>query len=76
MRARWRNGAAAALLLTLQPVAGATPGAPPDVVLKGAVSRAAHQSYRELPFEVPEAVHRITAAFDYDRDAGTTLDSC
>jgi hypothetical protein len=48
---------------------------PPDVVLKGSISGADNQTYRALPFEVPQGVGRITIAFTYGgRDQHTTID--
>ena len=37
----------------------------PDLVLRGSLAGADHQSYREVPFTVPAGVERITIAFDY-----------
>jgi hypothetical protein len=47
---------------------------PPDVVLSGELTGADHESYRELAFQVPAHVDRITVSFDYQRGAGTTVD--
>ncbi|PTY07530.1 phosphotransferase [Opitutaceae bacterium EW11] len=47
----------------------------PDLVLKGTLTRADHQTYRTVPFRVPEGVERITVAFAYSgRDQHTTVD--
>src|SRR5512141_246520 len=46
-----------------------------DVVLKGTLTGAAHQSWRLVPFEVPAGTTRITVDFDYTtRDQRTTID--
>ena len=47
----------------------------PDVVLKGTISGTDNQTYRSLPFEVPQGVGRITIAFSYSgREQRTTID--
>lgn len=38
----------------------------PDLVLRGVLTGADHQTYRSVPFDVPAGVERITVAFDYD----------
>jgi hypothetical protein len=48
--------------------AGAAPAmtAPaPDLVLRGVLTGADHQSYRSVPFTVPAGVERVTIAFEY-----------
>jgi hypothetical protein len=37
----------------------------PDLVLRGTLTGADHQTYRRVPFTVPAGVERITIAFDY-----------
>lgn len=65
----------ARLALLLAAVLAGTAVAAQDVVIRGEVDRADHQSYRELPFEVPAGVRRIDVAFEHDgRGAGTTID--
>ena len=45
------------------------------VVLSGQITRADHETYIELPFEVPPGVERLTVAFSYDtREQRTTID--
>ena len=51
-----------ALLLALCASAAA---AEPDLVLRGRLSGADHQTYRTVPFTVPAGVTRITVEFDY-----------
>lgn len=46
----------------------------PDRVLKGTITGADHESYIELPFEVPAGTDRITVEFDYERGDKTTID--
>jgi hypothetical protein len=36
-----------------------------DLTLAGTLTRADHETYREVPFRVPAGVRRITVAFDY-----------
>jgi hypothetical protein len=46
--------------------ADAGPGAAPDIVLRGRLGGADHQTYRTLPFTVPDGVARLTVEFSYD----------
>jgi len=47
----------------------------PDLVLRGDLSGADNQTYREVPFDVPAGVNRITVQFDYSgRNEHTTVD--
>src|SRR5947207_12421203 len=54
----------------------ATPAAStPDLVLRSQFSGADHQTYREVPFEVPDGVTRVTVEFSYTgREDRTVLD--
>lgn len=48
---------------------------PPTLVLEGTLTSADHESYRELPFDVPEGVRSITVEFEYGgREDRTTVD--
>lgn len=73
---RWL--AAGALCLAGAAAASAPPAdddPAPDLVLEGALTGADHQTYRELPFEVPPGTRRITVDFAYTgRDRRTTVD--
>lgn len=56
-----------------------TPQAPaqqaPDLTLKGTVTTADAQTYRELPFSVPSGTTRVTVDFAYtERDKKTSID--
>lgn len=76
-RAMLRNlGALLALLVVLAwGMAGAALAQSPDLVLKGVISGADHQTYREISFRVPAGVERITVEFSYTgRDEKTTID--
>lgn len=53
------------LLALLYALAGATAANEPDLVLRGRLSGADHQTYRTAPFTVPAGVARITVEFDY-----------
>lgn len=45
------------------------------LVLTGQITRADHETYLELPFDVPPGVERLTVEFAYDtRDQRTTID--
>lgn len=47
----------------------------PDLVLEGTLTGNDHQSYRSLPFEVPQGTARITVQFEYTgRQDKTTID--
>ena len=47
----------------------------PDLVLHGTLTRAAHETYRALPFTVPVGVKRITVEFSFTgTEQHTTLD--
>lgn len=61
-----------AWLLALAPAARAQT---PDAVIAGQITRADHQTYRELAFDVPRGVRRLTVEFDYSgREAKTVID--
>ena len=48
---------------------------PPDLVLQGKVVGSQHQTYIEIPFQVPDGVHRLSVDFHYTtREERTTLD--
>lgn len=44
------------------------------VVLEGTLTERDHQTYRELPFDVPAGAERLTIRFSYDRANRTTID--
>lgn len=59
----------------LMPTAPGAAERPPDVTLRETFTGAAHNTYRLLPFDVPEGVKAIEVRFDYTgREARTTLD--
>ncbi|WP_083337447.1 CehA/McbA family metallohydrolase [Dyella sp. AtDHG13] len=63
-----------AMWLAVLSVACATDGAP-DVVLHGSLQGSDNHSYREVPFDVPAGVNRITVQFEYSgREERTTID--
>jgi hypothetical protein len=45
--------------------ARAEPARAPDMTLTGVLTRAAHETYTEVPFKVPAGVERIRVEFDY-----------
>lgn len=47
-----------------------------DIVLEltGQLTGADHETYREVPFQVPEGVKRITVSVNYERDNRTVVD--
>ncbi len=48
----------------------------PQVVLKGTVTYAQNHSFIDLPFDVPQGVHRLTVDIQYtDRDKQTVLNT-
>lgn len=47
----------------------------PDLTLSGALTGAAHQTYTELPFQVPAGVERVTVEFSYSgREQRSVID--
>jgi hypothetical protein len=54
----------------------ATAADSPDIVLEltGQLTGADHQSYKEVPFNVPAGVKRITVSVSYDRENRTVVD--
>lgn len=47
----------------------------PDLVLKGQITGADHQTYKPVTFDVPAAVRRLTVAFDYSgKEQKTVID--
>jgi hypothetical protein len=63
----------AAALAVATPVAAAGQAAP-DVTVSGEIAGADHQSYSEVPFEVPDGVERITVTLSYDKSNRTVVD--
>jgi hypothetical protein len=54
---------------------GSAGAAAPDLVLRGSLLGADHQSYRTVPFTVPAGVQRITIEFDYTgKDQKSVID--
>jgi hypothetical protein len=52
-----------------------TAASPANVVLNGQVTGSQNHSYIEVPFHVPDGVHRVTLTFHYtEREKRTTLD--
>lgn len=63
------------LLATLAAPAQIPQKRAPDITLRGSVTFADAQTYRELPFTVPSGVTRITVDFSYtERDKKTSID--
>ncbi len=46
----------------------------PPLVLTGEITRADHQTYREIPFTAPPGTGRITVDFTYDKTNRTVID--
>ena len=64
----------AAVLIMLGLAAPASAGTPREVVLSGVLTDRDNQTYRELPFDVPAGVTKISVAITYSgRNEGTTL---
>lgn len=63
------------LLATLLVAAGPALAAEhPHLVLTGRITAADHQHYREVPFDVPAGVDRITVKVQYDKANKTVVD--
>ena len=61
------------VLLAMQPAGLSSPK--PDLVLRSQFTGRDHQTYRELPFDVPAGVIRVTVNFSYTgREERTVLD--
>jgi hypothetical protein len=69
MRGIWVAFLAGALL-SAAPAVG---DAPADIVLKGSISGADNGGYRDLPFEVPAGVRRVTISFHHTGQAQHTV---
>lgn len=65
---------ATALIVVSAPAATAAQERAPDIVLTGAITRADHEQYKPLPFDVPKGVERITVTLDYDKANKTVID--
>jgi len=64
-----------ALLVTAAvPIAAAEPAPPADKVVTGEIKGADNQTYKEVPFDVPPGVERITVALSYDKSNKTVID--
>ncbi|WP_332817629.1 CehA/McbA family metallohydrolase [Sphingopyxis sp.] len=63
----------AAALAMAAPVA-AIEQTPPDVMVTGEITGVEHQTYREVPFDVPEGTERITVTLSYDKSNKTVVD--
>ena len=63
-----------AAALALAACTSAPPPQPAPITLAGAITRADHQTYRELPFTVPPGTTRISIDFSYDKDNRTVID--
>ncbi|QNA83698.1 CehA/McbA family metallohydrolase [Sphingomonas sp. So64.6b] len=61
------------LALAVTTPAAAEPAAP-DFRARGVVTGADHQHYREVPFDVPTGVERITVTLSYDKANKTVID--
>ncbi len=64
----------ALLALALAACATAREPAPTTLTLTGTITRADHQTYREIPFTVPTGTRAITIDFTYDKDNRTVID--
>ncbi|WP_249778050.1 CehA/McbA family metallohydrolase [Phenylobacterium glaciei] len=54
---------------------GATAAPTPDITLRGAMTGADHQTYREVPFRVPSGTTRLTVEFEYTgKDQKSVID--
>jgi hypothetical protein len=55
-------------------LSAAAPAQEPDRSITGAIVGADNQTYKALPFDVPEGVERITVQLTYDRQDTTVID--
>lgn len=64
-----------ALILVFAASAPASAQRAPDLTLTGQIARPQHETYVEVPFQVPPGVVRITVQFDYTgKDQRTVID--
>ncbi|HEY4939976.1 MAG TPA: CehA/McbA family metallohydrolase [Rhizomicrobium sp.] len=69
------SAAQAAAVLTGLNAAAPDPGRAPDYLITGTVTGADNQTYRELPFTVPDGISRISVSFRYSgHEQHTTID--
>lgn len=47
---------------------------PAPIILEGELTGELHETYLELPFEVPPGIARVSVSLDYDRDNRTVID--
>jgi hypothetical protein len=62
------------LIAAASPVVAAEPSPPADKVVTGEISGADNQTYKEVPFDVPAGVERITVTLAYDKANKTVVD--
>ncbi|WP_420137817.1 CehA/McbA family metallohydrolase [Sphingomonas sp.] len=60
--------------IILAAAAQALPAPPADLTFSGQVTAADHQHYRQIPFDVPPGVERVTIVLDYDKSNKTVID--
>jgi hypothetical protein len=64
-----------ALALAASPASAANePASPAPIILEGELTGADHETYLELPFEVPPGTERLTVTLAYDRENRTVID--
>lgn len=70
----WRL-ALLALAMSVGPAwASEDPTRPAPIVLEGELTGNLHETYLELPFEVPPGIERLSVSLDYDRENKTVID--
>ncbi len=76
MRSAWTIIAGALFFAgcTTQPLAQARQDQHREIVLSGDLTRTDHQTYREIPFNVPAGISRVTVELEYDHDQHTVID--
>jgi hypothetical protein len=61
-------------MMAAMPLVARAADEPPDLILRGTLTGKDNHAYRNVPFQVPAGVDRITIQFDYDRSEHTTID--
>lgn len=56
------------------PLSESDPGLARTLTLTGTLTGADHQTYVEVPFDVPPGIERLTLSFEYDRADRTVID--
>jgi hypothetical protein len=71
--ALWKLIAAVGLILGLAAPSAHAQTKKPDLILRGALTRADHETYREIPFRLPQGTTGLRVEFEYSGQADRTV---